>query len=107
QLQSAWARQEIATLREQIGAAWGKQLVGVARSTANPPHYRTRALDLMQLFGPPPESQLLVLLSRDKSEIVRAKAAELMGLHADPETNAALLELLSDGDRHVRRRACE
>ncbi len=107
QLQSAWARQRIATVKEELGPQWGRMLVGVARSAANPPHYRTRALDLMQLFGPPPSPELLCTLAGDQSEVVRGKAAELMGIHHSDETHAQLIQLLDDRDQHVRRRACE
>lgn len=107
QLNSAWGRQRIATLKEELGPQWGKMLTGVARSAANPPQYRIRALDLMQLFGPPPAAELLCDLAGDNTEIVRGKAAELMGLHASEQTHRKLLELLGDSDRQVRRRACE
>ncbi len=107
QLQSAWARQEIATIQEDMGEDWSLQLVGVARSTQNPPHYRTRALDLLQLFGPIPTEDLLVMLAGDKSEEVRAKVADLMGHREHPELAAALTEMLHDGDRLVRRKAAE
>ena len=79
----------------------------MARSAANPAPYRLQALDLMQLFGPPPTPELLVELSQEPSELVRAKAAELMGLHATEPDNARLVELLDDNDRNVRRKACE
>ncbi len=63
QLQSAWSRQEVARIRQKLGEDWGPLLLGVARSTANPTHYRTRALDLMQLYGPSPAVGLLLELS--------------------------------------------
>lgn len=107
QLDSAWARQEIAAVRSSLGDAWRGQLRGVARSTANPWYYRTRALALMQLFGPEPDAGLLASLSRDENEIVRGKAVELMGLFPSDETHARLVKLLDDPDRIVRRRACE
>jgi putative heme-binding domain-containing protein len=107
QLQSAWARQDVAVLKDELGGQWEKLLIGVASSTVNPPQYRIRALDLMQLFGPPPSQDLLVVLSQDKSELVRAKAAELMGLHSNLDTQRALVKLLDDSDRAVRRKACE
>lgn len=107
QVDSAWARQEIAAVRTSLGDAWSKQLRGVARSTANPWYYRTRALTLMQLFGPDPDASLLESLSRDENEIVRAKSVELMGLFPSEETHARLVKLLDDPDRIVRRRACE
>ncbi|MEO8494494.1 MAG: HEAT repeat domain-containing protein [Planctomycetota bacterium] len=107
QLHSAWGRQKIAGVKKSLGDQWDAQVVGVARSKSNPWYYRTRALDLMHLFGPPPSNELLKDLSADGNEVVRAKAAELMGLHGDEETVAQLLTLLSDGDRAVRRKACE
>lgn len=107
QLDSAWSRQKIAAVKSSLGDAWHGQLRGVARSTANPWYYRTRALTLMQLFGPPPDASLLVSLSRDENEIVRGKAVELMGSFPTEETHNRLVKLLDDPDRIVRRRACE
>jgi len=107
QLQSAWARQRIAALKSEFGDTWGATLSGVARSDANPARYRTRALDLMQLFGPFPSPELLVMLSKENNEEVRAKATVMMGLHANDDTVERLQELLDDEDRTVRRHACE
>ncbi|MEX0818284.1 MAG: HEAT repeat domain-containing protein, partial [Pirellulaceae bacterium] len=107
QLHSAWGRQEIAGVKKSLGEAWDTQIVGVARSKANPWYYRTRALDLMHLFGPPPSNELLRLLADDGNELVRGKAAEMMGLHGNTVTGTELLALLSDSDRNVRRKACE
>jgi len=107
QFWSAWARQAIATTKEEMGATWARNIVGVARSTANPASYRVRALDIMQLVGPPPSRDFLVALASDSQADVRAKAAELMGLHANQETRDALRQLLRDPDGRVRRKACE
>ena len=107
QLYSASTRQKLAGLQQSIGASWGKQLRGVARSTANPWYYRVRALHLMQLFGPPPSEDLLLRLSLDGNEIVRSKAAELLGRVGAQKGLERLIELLGDSDRMVRRSACE
>ena len=107
QLQSAWSRQKIAAIKIELGDKWDKTIIGVAATQANPSHYRTRALDVMQLFGPLPSEQLLVQLSSDQNESVRAKAAELMGLRSSPTLTDALLGMLDDSDRSVRRKACE
>ena len=77
------------------------------RSQSNPAEYRLRALDAMQLFGPPPPTALLVELSQADDTLVRCKAAELMGLHASDATRTRLLALLKDADPGVRRKACE
>jgi putative heme-binding domain-containing protein len=107
QMNSAWSRQKVAEVRQSLGENWGKQLRGVARSSANPWYYRTRALDLMQLLGPPPTAELLIRLSRDGNEFVRGKAVELMGLNVRDVTDERLIAMLKDPDRGVRRRVCE
>ncbi len=107
QMQSAWARQNVAAQMVELEDKWATQLVGVASSENNPPAYRLRALDLMQLFGPPPEPGLLVDLSWADNPELRAKAAVLMGLQPDETTRKRLVELLGDHDPYVRRKSCE
>jgi putative membrane-bound dehydrogenase-like protein len=107
QITSAWARQNLAALKKQLGPEWNPSLTGVAQSAANPPNYRLQALDLMQLYGPEPTPALLLQLSQEKNEVVRAKAAQLMGLHPTDECHVRLIEMLDDSDRFVRRSACE
>jgi len=107
QLHSAWGRQQIAAVKQQMPDSWSQQLAGVARSKANPWYYRVRALHLMQLFGTTPDTRLLITLSESQNEVVRGKAAQLMGEYADARTHDRLIELLEDPDRMVRRKACE
>ncbi|WP_425616336.1 HEAT repeat domain-containing protein [Anatilimnocola sp. NA78] len=107
QVGSAWARQNLAALKKQLGPEWNPSLIGVAQSAANPVNYRLQALDLMQLYGPEPTQELLLQLSQEKNEVVRAKAAQLMGLHPTEDCHVRLIELLDDSDRFVRRSACE
>jgi putative heme-binding domain-containing protein len=107
QLTSPWARRAIREVQKSLGDAWAPGLVAVAVNTAAPPRNRVRALDLMQLFSPPPAGPMLVELSKDKDPLVRAKAVYLLGLHATPASGARLIELLDDPDGTVRRRACE
>jgi putative heme-binding domain-containing protein len=107
QLESAWARQEVASIKRELGDKWGQLVAGVAYSNDNPSHYRTRAMDLMQLFGPVPSEDLIIELSRAPSEPVRARAARLMGLHPGDRTAVRLVELLKDSDAAVQRAACE
>ncbi len=107
QLSSAWGRQEVAGLKKSLGSDWAELVAGVAYSNENPPHYRTRAMDLMQLFGPVPSEDLLIELSQSPSEAVRAKSAYLMGLHPGARSAKQLATLLKDTDPHVQRAACE
>lgn len=107
QLDSAWSRQEIASIQQQLGPEWDRQIIGMAENVKNLPDDRARALDMMQLFGPFPTTPLLVKLSKDKSPEVRTKAIYLMGLHPDETTDAALVAMLTNGDPTTRRMACE
>lgn len=107
QLDSAWARQKCAMVKEQLGAKWDEQLVALADDGRAKAEYRCRALDLMQLLGPFPATKQLVRLANDSNEQVRAKAAYLMGMHADDSTSAAVVQLLRDKDPRVQRAACE
>ncbi|QEG39977.1 DUF7133 domain-containing protein [Roseimaritima ulvae] len=104
---SAWSRQKLAGIKKELGSRWSELVAGVAYSDENPPHYRTRALELMELFGPQPSEELLIELSRAQSEVVRAKAAYMMGVHPSDRTARQLVSLLDDRDLRVRRLACE
>jgi putative heme-binding domain-containing protein len=107
QLNSAWARQKLAAIQEKMGPAWGRQLLDGVEDAANRSEYRTRALDLMQLYGPLPDTQLLARLTQDKQPEVRAKAAFLLGINVDKAATPQLTKLLTDTDPAVRRLACE
>jgi putative heme-binding domain-containing protein len=108
QLNSAWGRQQVAILKKEIGSTWDELVMGVAYSPDNPARYRVRALELMQLLGPTPTSEMIVELSRSPNESVRVKATRLLGLKRDDEVaQARLEELLGDTNRLVQRTACE
>ena len=107
QLHSSFARQNLAGLKKEIGDPWNSSLAGIARSASNPPQYRLQALELMQLFGPAPTNDLLIALSHEPNEQVKARATELMGMHPNEAAVVRLIELLGDSDRTVRRKACE
>ncbi|MGE3405227.1 MAG: HEAT repeat domain-containing protein [Pirellulales bacterium] len=107
QFESAWAREAIATIKEELGIEWAPDLLRVASDASGLPEDRTRALDMMQLFGPSPKVPMLVKLASDTSPPVRAKAVELLGMHVDTANGEELTALLGDKDPLVRRKACE
>lgn len=107
QLQSSWGRNRAANLRREMGERWDREIVAAADNPQFPGEDRARALDLMQLIGPLPTTDLLANLSHDNDPAVRAKAAELMGVHHDEATSTRLVEMLSDKDPTARRKACE
>lgn len=107
QLDSAWARQHVALIKQELGAAWDAELPTIADNEKNRPESRCRALELMQLLGPFPGSAQLLRLSRDPEDSVREKAVYLMGIHADEATGVRLIELLRDPNPVVQRIACE
>lgn len=107
QLHSPWGRNRVANLRRELGDRWDRELLAVADNPQFPGADRSIALDLMQLIGPLPTTDLLVRLSGDGDSAVRAKTADLMGVHRDEATYRRLVEMLSDRDGTVRRKACE
>jgi putative heme-binding domain-containing protein len=108
QVTSSWGRDRVAQVKEELGdAVWTRQLTTVASGDRYSAHDRVGALDLMQLFGPFPTSELLVRLAADGEATVRSKAAYLMGIHVDDTTGAQLERSLDDPDPMVRRIACE
>ncbi len=107
QLDAAWSRQAVAMIKKELGDKWDELVAGVAMSDDNPAHYRVRAIDLMQLYGPEPTDEFLIDLSHSKSEPVRARAARLMGLHKSPQIEVRLNEMLEDEDRDVAQATCE
>ncbi len=108
QIDSAWARQSIAALKREMGASWNDSIAGVAYSDENAARFRLRALEVMQLFGPTPTPELLISLTKSPNEAVRARAAQLMGMHKQSEDiNNQLVLLLADSDSGVQHAACE
>ena len=66
---TAWARQRLATIQEQLGAAVGQGAADDCRQRpTTSPNIRCRALDLMQLLGPFPSKPQLIRLSADQNE---------------------------------------
>ncbi|MFO1062851.1 MAG: PQQ-dependent sugar dehydrogenase [Pirellulales bacterium] len=105
---AAWGRQELATLKEELGASWNQLIAGVAYSDENAAKYRVRAMDMMQLFGPSLTTEMLVELSRSKNEQVRARSIALMASHQNvDDMKSRLKEMLADSDARVQRLAAE
>ena len=107
QLDAAWSRQAIASIRSKLGDDWNRQVAGVAYSEDNPAAYRIRAMNLMQMYGPSPSDELLVELSKTENESVRRRATMQLGLSPSRQASQRLQELLDDGDALVVRTACE
>jgi putative heme-binding domain-containing protein len=107
QPRSAWGRASIRAQRTAAGAAWAPSLLGVARSAAESADRRVRALELMQVYGPPLDVAALAALAGDANAEVRAAAAYHLGLHATDDARSALALRLADVDPFVRRRAAE
>ncbi len=104
---SAWGRARVEQLRQQAGAAWAGEVATVAADPKRSAADRVRAVDLLQIHGPPPAETLALKLAADVQPAVRARAAPLLGEFRSPKAAAALVTLLGDPDLAVRRRACE
>ncbi len=108
QIYSAYGRQAAAVLKKELGSDWAEQIAGVAYSSENPARYRMQALDLMQLLGPIPSTEMLVELSNSTSDQLQMKCARLLALHiGDDDAVAQLRKLLRDDNSDVRIAACE
>lgn len=105
QLQSAWARQSVAAIRDRQAEQWQPWLEGKVRSGT--PAEKCRALVLLAQFGPKPSAELLLSAAGDGDAAVRRTATMLLADHPLPAVADRLSSLLSDADPQVRRRACE
>jgi len=104
---SAAARQRIATLRLKLDGSWDTTLRSIATNENNVDSYRIRALDVMQWFGPSPDTGILSDLSVGKSVVVRAKVATVLGTRREPICQIILQKMLSDPEPLIQRLACE
>lgn len=103
---SAATRQKIAMLKQQL-SGWDETLRTIINNKKNVDSYRTRALDVMQWFGPAPSVAWLSELATAESIAVRCKVASILGTMKDPEGQAILLKLLDDQETVVQRTAGE
>ncbi len=105
---AAWARQNVAKLKEKMGAQqWDQAIIGVASETRNTVKFRLQAMDKMVLYGPFPSEDLLGELAQDESTEIRCKAAQMCGLKLTNAHVALLDKLIIDENPRVRRIACE
>ena len=107
QLHSSWTRQQIATVRRKLGAAWAPEIRAAAANRSLSSQRRLQTLQIMQWVGPVPDAELLMELSRDADSSIRRMAAFLMSGSKDGRIPARLVELLSDQNDTVKRQACD
>ncbi|MEM9939951.1 MAG: c-type cytochrome [Planctomycetota bacterium] len=100
---SAWARLNIAKLKQTLGNEWNPAIEGVALEQRNEEQIRIRALQLMVLYGPSPNSSVLEKLAEEESFRIRCQVALLCGLKGDAPTAKLLRRLLNDSHPMVRR----
>lgn len=106
QLLSAWARQEIARIKQKTGKRWQQDLTSAILDSNRPSAERVQGLTILHLFGLLPSTDVLAKASRDPSAEVRAKAASLMALATSPSHSTRLIQMLEDPDPAVRREVC-
>lgn len=107
QFQSAFGREAIALIQQELGADWNTELTRVATDANGVPADRARAMELMYLYGPRPSADQLRTLSEDAEPGVRAAAAKMMGLLKLDGMNERLEEMIVDPDPLVRAKACD
>ncbi len=107
QWRSAWARANVAKIRDELGHQWGPELTAAAEDAKATGDDRAQALELMNFYGPTPSPALLTKLAAAEDLTLRSKAIYLLGLHHDEPAGQKLIALLDDPQPLVRRLACE
>src|SRR5207253_960693 len=67
QFNSAFARDAIANVQDEMKQEWDRQLTNLVKDPEAKATDRERGIELMHLYGPFPSPSLLVQLSKDKS----------------------------------------
>ncbi|MCA9213006.1 MAG: c-type cytochrome, partial [Planctomycetales bacterium] len=107
QRNSAWARQKIALAKASIGDSWSDEIREAVFDRARTANQRRVALQLMELYGPKPDDDLLIELSKDTDASIRSQAASMMAGKKSVHINQRLEQLLNDPAPMVRRLTCE
>ena len=104
---TAWGRQAIAKLKNEIGRTWNQDITAIVTDASQPVQTRVRALQTMVLYGPEPSPEFLEKLTADTTPEIRSATARVCGNNMNSAGGRLLLGLLSDGNAMVRRTACE
>ena len=104
---SAWARQNIAELRREMGGQWNESILGILNEARNPAKFRVRAIQMMVWYGPKPTTQLMQALLEDEDATVRAATIMLCETNQKAASRELLTGMLADPSPLVRRRAAE
>jgi putative heme-binding domain-containing protein len=106
-----YSRAKIEEIKKKTALEWPVFLRTVATTQQIPTVYRTKALDLMQNYGPKPDAKLLISLvgkaEEEGNPFVAGHAVYLLGLNAYPEGKQAIFDAMKDGQASTRRKACE
>ena len=104
---SSWARQNVAQLKITLGREWANSIRGVATEVQNPVRFRVRAMQLMVLYGPKYDAQLLGSLTTAPEPEIRSQVAQLCAASGEIRNQQVLNRLLEDSEPMVRRAAAE
>jgi putative heme-binding domain-containing protein len=104
---SAWGREALLAARGELGDGWAPALRRAIRDAQRPSLERQRALEALQVYGPPPSADYLASLLEESDAELRAAATLLLGALDSGELRRPLERALADPDPLVRRRSCE
>jgi len=105
QMQTAWAQEIVARTKAKNIDKFSKDMLEAARNGSAA--HQVRALTLLSQHAPQPDAKLLIELTHDDDESVRAFAVWLLGGHQGADVEEALTDALGDDSAAVKRRACE
>jgi putative heme-binding domain-containing protein len=109
QPRSSFSRKMAQEIKAQMGdAAWQQGLTAEVRNTNASPERRIRAMELLHVYGPGMDDNVLLPLVDDPSWEVRATTAYYLGTRLnDEDAQETLVEMTKDSDPFVQRRALE
>ena len=108
QPRAAYSRQAIRDIKEEMGGAtWEQELTDVIENEQADPERRVRAMELLHVYGPGLEVDMLTSLNDDEAWEVRAASTYYLGMHETDAVRRELAESLQDEDPFVQRRAAE
>jgi len=104
---SEWSRLRLEQIRDAFGGGFWRALRRMAADSRLPLNRRLRAVSILAAHFEQLPYDFLKVLSRDGAPEIRGQAAWLAGLRRRDAEMEALLNLITDRDPFVRRRAAE
>jgi putative heme-binding domain-containing protein len=104
---SSWGWAALERVKASMGAAWARDLEGLARDPGADGQDRAQAVLMLQRHGAAPGADVLRALVADQDAKVRAAAVYVAGVQLNDGAKSVAVAALKDAHPFVRRRAAE